>query len=75
VTQSGSTRLGLGTLSVKKGQRINWTNDDDSSHQVSVASESLKTGVLLKGQSGQHSAPGPGRPGLRSVRNYSELYN
>jgi plastocyanin len=45
--------FGPGTLSVKKGQSINWTNGDDSPHQVSVASESLKAGVLLKGQSGQ----------------------
>ncbi len=45
--------FGPGTLSVKKGQSINWTNGDDSPHQVSVASKSLKTGMLLKGQSGQ----------------------
>lgn len=53
-----------------KGQSINWTNGDDSPHQVSVASESLKAGVLLKGQSGR-----PFGPGLRPVRDYSELYN
>jgi plastocyanin len=45
--------FGPGTLSVKKGQDINWTNADDSPHQVSVASKSLKTSVLLKGQSGR----------------------
>ena len=45
--------FGPTTLSVKKGQSINWTNGDDSPHQVSVASKSLKTAVLLKGQTGQ----------------------
>lgn len=45
--------FGPGTLSVKKGQSINWTNGDDSPHQVSVASKSLKTNVLLKGQTGK----------------------
>ena len=45
--------FGPGTLSIKKGQGVNWTNGDDSPHQVSVASKSMKTGVLLKGQSGQ----------------------
>jgi plastocyanin len=45
--------FGPGTLSVKKGQNINWTNGDDSPHQISVASKSVKTAVLLKGQSGQ----------------------
>jgi plastocyanin len=45
--------FGPGTMSVKKGQSINWTNGDDSPHQVSVASKSLKTSVLLKGQTGQ----------------------
>ena len=34
--------FGPGTLSVKKGQSINWTNGDDSPHQVSVASKSLE---------------------------------
>jgi len=45
--------FGPGALSVKKGQSINWTNADDSPHQVTVASKSLKTNVLLKGQSGK----------------------
>jgi plastocyanin len=52
--------FGPGTLSVKKGQNINWTNGDDSPHQVSVASKSLKTAVLLKGQSAQLKLDEPG---------------
>jgi plastocyanin len=45
--------FGPGTMSVKKGQSIQWTNGDDSPHQVSVASKPLKTQVLLKGQTGK----------------------
>jgi plastocyanin len=30
---------------------VSWTNTDDSPHQIVVKSKSLKTGVLLKGQS------------------------
>ena len=45
--------FGPGTMTVKKGQSIEWTNGDDSPHQVSVASKSLKTPVLLKGQTGK----------------------
>jgi plastocyanin len=52
--------FGPGTVSVKKGQNINWTNGDDSPHQISVASKSLKTGVLLKGQSAQLKLDEPG---------------
>jgi plastocyanin len=43
--------FGPGTVAVKKGQSISWTNGDDSPHQISVASKQLKTVVLLKGQS------------------------
>ena len=45
--------FGPATLTVKKGQAINWTNGDDSPHQVSIASKQLKTSILVKGQSGQ----------------------
>jgi plastocyanin len=39
-------------IKVKKGQTINWTNTDDSPHQISIKDPAAKTGVLLKGQTG-----------------------
>ena len=39
-------------VEVKPGQSISWTNTDDSPHQVTVqASSTLRTPVILKGQS------------------------
>jgi plastocyanin len=39
-------------ITVKAGQTINWTNVDDSPHQVTVQGETtLRTPVVLKGQS------------------------
>jgi plastocyanin len=40
--------FGPGKITVAPGQSVNWTNADDSPHQVSVAGR--KTGVLLRGQ-------------------------
>ena len=40
--------FGPGKMTVAPGQSVNWTNTDDSPHQVSVAGR--KTGVLLRGQ-------------------------
>ena len=36
--------FGPGTLSVEKGQGVNWTNGDDSPHQVSVAEQIAEDG-------------------------------
>jgi plastocyanin len=44
-----SFAFGPGKISVAPGQSVNWTNTDDSPHQISVAGR--KTAVLLKGQS------------------------
>ncbi len=52
--------FGPGTMTVKKGMAVSWTNADDSPHQVSVGSKSLKTAVLLKGQTGQLKIDEPG---------------
>jgi plastocyanin len=52
--------FGPGTMTVKKGQSIEWTNGDDSPHQVSVATKSLKTPILLKGQTGKLKFDEPG---------------
>jgi plastocyanin len=39
-------------VEVKSGQLVSWTNTDDSPHQVTVnASKTLRTPVILKGQS------------------------
>jgi plastocyanin len=39
-------------VEVKSGQFVSWTNVDDSPHQVTVnASKTLRTPVILKGQS------------------------
>ncbi|HSD60044.1 MAG TPA: cytochrome P460 family protein [Burkholderiales bacterium] len=38
-------------LTVAPGQKVTWTNADDSPHQVSVQGKPGKTAVLLKGQS------------------------
>ncbi len=40
-------------VSAAAGAPITWTNKDDAPHQVVVASKSLKTAVLQKGQSAQ----------------------
>jgi plastocyanin len=44
--------FGPETVQVVKGQLVNWTNADDSPHQVTVQGQNtLRTGVILKGQS------------------------
>lgn len=55
-TRSGATSVniagfafGPGKISVAPGQAVNWTNTDDSPHQISVAGR--KTNVMLRGQS------------------------
>ena len=43
--------FGPAKLVAPAGSTVTWLNADDSPHQVSVASASLKTAVLLRGQS------------------------
>lgn len=44
--------FGPETVQVVKGQLVNWTNADDAPHQVTVQGQNtLRTGVILKGQS------------------------
>ena len=57
--KSGATSVGIQGFSfgptpikVTPGQEITWTNADDSPHQITVKDKSLKTAVLLKGDSG-----------------------
>jgi plastocyanin len=52
--------FGPGAATVKKGQSLNWTNADDSPHQISVKDQPLKTAVLLKGQSASLAFDKPG---------------
>ncbi len=51
-------------ITVKAGQTINWTNVDDSPHQVTVQGETtLRTPVVLKGQSTELRFDYPGTYG------------
>jgi plastocyanin len=43
--------FGPAKLTVPAGKAVNWTNTDDSPHQIVVKGKPLKTAVLLKGQS------------------------
>jgi plastocyanin len=43
--------FGPAKLTVPAGAPVTWTNNDLSPHQISVAGQPLKTGLLLKGQS------------------------
>ena len=42
--------FGPAKLTVSPGSTVNWTNADDSPHQVTVAGAKLKTAVILRGQ-------------------------
>ena len=53
--------FGPETIEVRKGQTIAWTNTDDSPHQVTVQGTStLRTPVILKGQSTELRFDHPG---------------
>jgi len=43
--------FGPGTLKVTAGQRITWTNADDTPHQITVVGKEQRSDVMLKGQS------------------------
>ena len=43
--------FGPATLKVTAGQRITWTNVDDTPHQISIVGGSQRSDVMLKGQS------------------------
>jgi plastocyanin len=55
-----SFRFDAEKLSVPAGTTVTWTNFDNSPHQVSVAGMPLRTGILLKGQSGSITFTEPG---------------
>jgi len=42
--------FGPAKLTASPGSTVNWTNADDSPHQVTVAGAKLKTAVILRGQ-------------------------
>ncbi len=44
-------QFGPVAMKVAAGQAVTWLNSDDSPHQIAVTGKSLKTAVLLKGQS------------------------
>ena len=46
----GAFTFGPSGITVTSGKTVTWTNTDESSHQVTVAGTSLRTGFLLKGQ-------------------------
>jgi plastocyanin len=52
--------FGPNTVKAKQGASIQWTNGDDSPHQVTVAGKPLKTDVLLKGQTASLTFEEPG---------------
>jgi plastocyanin len=44
--------FGPGTIKVSTGQKITWTNSDDTPHQITlVGSDARRSDVMLKGQS------------------------
>ncbi len=50
VTISGFA-FGPGKVSVAAGQRVTWTNADDTPHQITVMGKSQRSDLILKGQS------------------------
>jgi plastocyanin len=42
--------FGPGTIKVSTGQKITWTNSDDTPHQISVVGSGQRSEVMLKGQ-------------------------
>jgi plastocyanin len=43
--------FGPATLSVEAGKPVQWTNTDDSPHQVTVTGSGARSPILIKGQS------------------------
>ena len=43
--------FGPAKTTVAPGQSVTWTNADDSPHQIVVAAKSVRSDVMLKGQS------------------------
>jgi plastocyanin len=50
VTVAGFS-FGPGTVKITAGQRVTWTNGDDTPHQISIVGGSQRSEVMLKGQS------------------------
>lgn len=56
--QAGPTQVGIAgfafgpqTLAVKAGEKVTWTNVDDTPHQITVTGSGQRSEVMLKGQS------------------------
>jgi plastocyanin len=47
-------------VEIKAGEKITWTNTDDSPHQVTLTGKGTRTAVMLKGQSVDLLFDGPG---------------
>jgi plastocyanin len=47
-------------VTVAAGTTVTWTNFDKSPHQVSVKGKALRSGIILKGQSGSLTFNDPG---------------
>ena len=43
--------FGPGTVKVTAGQKVSWTNADDTPHQISIVGSSQRSDLMLKGQS------------------------
>lgn len=43
--------FGPGTLKVAAGQKVTWTNGDDTPHQISIVGSGQRSELMLKGQS------------------------
>jgi plastocyanin len=52
--------FGPAKLTVDTGKPVTWTNTDDSPHQIFVAKNQVRSGILAKGQSFSQSFPAPG---------------
>jgi plastocyanin len=53
-------KFGSGTLTVSPGQSVNWTNADDSPHQITLTKSQERSPVLLKGQTHTQAFAAPG---------------
>src|SRR5262249_27711431 len=44
-------RFGPGTLKVQAGEKVTWTNTDDTPHQIALVGDARRSDLMLKGQS------------------------
>ena len=53
VVAIGDFLFGPEKLEIKAGEKVTWTNTDDSPHQVTLTGKGTRTAVMLKGQSAE----------------------